>query len=120
MRMAAEYLRQGAAGRALEVLESALAPRPTDEWWMDSAVEHGPSRVLIDPAGDATSAKHAREKHGIIPDIIFIRRDGWSLGAPDHLQRDAFLMWRDDWVSFLKRPSIQPQPITEYPLCRKS
>lgn len=74
---------------------------------------HGPSRVMIDP-DEAVPPARAREQYGIIPDVIFIRDDGWSLGAPKGLEGAAFKQWSDSWVAFLRRPATTAKPITDY------
>lgn len=74
---------------------------------------NGPTRVVINADGEAVPWPRAHQK-GIFADIIFIRRDGWSLGAPAHLEEIAYRMWRDEWVGFIRRPSEIAQPIREY------
>lgn len=77
-------------------------------------MERGPSRVLISADGEATTSRRARENHGIVPDIVFIRRDGWSLGAPEYLEAAAYRLSSDEWVGFMRRPSTKARPIGEY------
>lgn len=60
----------------------------------------GPDRILINDFGDATSPKRTNIK----PDIIFIRKDSWTLGAPYHLVPLAFGMWEDEWEFILFPP----------------
>ena len=79
-------------------------------------MEDGPSRVLITAEGHSVPAHKAREQHGVVPDIIFIRRDDWSLGVPAHWESIAYNMWKNEWVAFLRRPSLQVQPIALYKL----
>lgn len=69
-------------------------------------VKTGPSRVMVAP-DEALSSARARER-GIVPDVIFIRADGWSLGAPEHLEHHAELQWIDEWIGVLRRPSTEP------------
>ena len=57
-----------------------------------------PRRVVINSDGDAVPYAIARDEHDIVPDIIFVRNDGWTLGAPRHLMNVAALMWPKDWV----------------------
>lgn len=59
-----------------------------------------PSRVMYTSEGDATTFERAMNDHHTIPEVIFLRNDGWSLGAPKHLERYAFRMWESDWVGF--------------------
>jgi len=70
----------------------------------------GPSRVLIDATGTAVSSLRARRDHGVEPDVIFIRNDGWSLGAPWHLFGAAEAMWPDQWIGILRRPETEAEP----------
>lgn len=53
---------------------------------------------------------------GIIPDVIFIRNDGWSLGAPKRTAEAAFKLWAGHYVAYLLRPEHTPRPISEYGL----
>jgi hypothetical protein len=46
---------------------------------------------------ESTSLNRARSM-GIEVDYIFIRNDGWTLGAPFHLAKDAENMWKGDWI----------------------
>lgn len=73
----------------------------------------GPHRVLVSAGGDALPSARAREQ-GVIPDVIFVRRDGWSLAAPARLERVAYQMWADEWTHFVRRPSVIARPIEEY------
>lgn len=71
----------------------------------------GPTRVLID-AYEAVPPARAKLDHGVEPDVILIRDDGWSLGAPEHLYDAAFRMWQEGWVAVLYKPfdCIYPKP----------
>lgn len=77
---------------------------------------HGPSRVVINADGEAVPSRRAHEEHGINPDIILIRKDGWSLGAPQHLAAVAFGTWADCWIGFIQKPETKPRPMSEFPL----
>jgi len=55
------------------------------------------SRVVIDSDGGAVPSEHTQ----IQPTVVYIRDDGWSLGAPEHFRSVAFAMWRDKWVAML-------------------
>ena len=70
----------------------------------------GPQRVVINEAGEATTFLRAAEEYQISPDIIFIRDDGWSLGAPKQFQDVAEQMWADKWALVI--PAIGCEPIT--------
>ena len=60
--------------------------------------EKGPTRILINESGEAVAPDKIGNEH--IPTIIFIREDGWSVGAAAHLELAAFSLWKDDWVAF--------------------
>lgn len=63
-----------------------------------SVIVGGPDRVVTNESGEATTPMRACQDHKIVPTVIFIRDDGWSLGAPEQFRRVAFEMWRDKWV----------------------
>jgi hypothetical protein len=77
---------------------------------------HGPDRVVVNVDQEAVSPRRAREEHGINPDVVFIRRDGWMLGAPARFAAAAFGAWSDHWIGFVKRPETVARPMSEYPL----
>jgi hypothetical protein len=70
-------------------------------------MESGPSRVLINASGEATTSRRAREEHHIHPVIVFIRDDGWSLAAPQELIDVAEKLWSDHWIGVIVRPSTE-------------
>lgn len=74
---------------------------------------NGPTRVMVED-GFAVSSKRAREIYNITPDIIFIRDDGWSLGAPKHLADAAEMIWENKWKGVLLRPLSVPITYGEY------
>ena len=78
--------------------------------YRDDIIANGPSRVLISP-DEGVASKPARVEHGITPDVIFIRHDGWSLGAPSHLEADARKMWEGYWIGILRKPNTEPETI---------
>lgn len=57
----------------------------------------GFSRVIINAEGEAVTPRKAFEL-GITPDVGFLRKDGWSLGAPFGLRWVAEEMWKDEWT----------------------
>lgn len=73
-----------------------------------------PDRVVVDEYGTAVSPENAKKRYGIDWRVIFIRNDGWSLGAPLFLERVAYEMWKDQWVAFWRCSSGKVQPISEY------
>lgn len=81
---------------------------------MDAIRLHGPTRVVIDGSGEATNSRRAREELGVLPDVLFMRRDGWSLAAPACFEQVAHAMWADEWEWFWRRGESTPRPIEEY------
>jgi hypothetical protein len=63
---------------------------------------------------ESTSSQRARDDHRINPDIVFVRDDGWTLGAPDYLENVAFELWEEDWWFFVRKPSRVLQSIDNY------
>lgn len=56
----------------------------------------GPDRVVINRQGLAVPAADAAFS-GILPDVVFVRNDGWSLGAPDEFEGAARRQWLNFW-----------------------
>ena len=75
---------------------------------------HGPTRVIVNRDGKGMTPKRAREFHGITPDIVFIRDDGWSLGAPKRFADIAEKIWENKWKGVLLRPLSNPMTYGEY------
>lgn len=74
----------------------------------------GPARVMINAEGEAVASARAREQFGVDPDVIFIRDDGWSLGAPKQFETVAFKLWEGSWIGFLRKPHTAARPMSEY------
>lgn len=72
---------------------------------VNQVIAEGPTRVVVDESGVATTPGSAFRNHKIEPDVIFIRDDGWSLGAPEKFQDVAERMWEDKWVVFMRKPA---------------
>ena len=80
-----------------------LAAIEEGDWPLEYELrKFGPTRVLIDKEGTADPAWRARQEHHIIPDIVFVRDDGWTLGAPAYLEDEARELWKDDWVKEIR------------------
>jgi len=60
---------------------------------------NGPTRVVIDESGEATTPGCAKDDHGIVPTVIFLRDDGWTLGAPEQFREVARKMWDDEYIA---------------------
>ena len=61
----------------------------------------GPDRVVIDREGEALPPERAKRDHNVVPDVVFLRDDGWTLGAPRSLADVARSMWAGDWVGVM-------------------
>lgn len=71
-------------------------------------------RVMVESDGLSVPHKEARDVFKITPDIIFLRNDGWTLGAPKIFERIAFKMWAGDWTHFVRTPHTQWVEIERY------
>lgn len=80
---------------------------------MDEKVT-APTRVIYNEHMDATTSERARSLYGVSPDIIFLRDDGWSLGAPAHLEYEAYRTWQNEWTAFARKGDEYFAPIAEY------
>ena len=65
-----------------------------------------PNRIVINAEGDAVPPDQAI-KLGITWDVIFVRNDGWSLGAPHHLAEVANSLWVKEWVAQIRDGKIE-------------
>lgn len=63
--------------------------------------EAGVRRVLVNIDGDAKNAKDAESRYGVTPAQIFVRDDGWSLGAPSGMIAAAYRTWEGRWVGVI-------------------
>lgn len=79
----------------------------------------GPDRVMIDEY-EAKPTKIAMDMYDQEPVVIFIRNDGWSLGATKKLVHAAERIWRDQWAAVLIRPSDEPIRYQDWCLDRET
>lgn len=75
------------------------------------AIKNGPDRVIVGRDGDAVPAKRAYEEYGIVPTVILLRYDGWTLGAPEPFVSVATNLWRGDWIGIARAPFTDFEPI---------
>lgn len=68
-------------------------------------IEQGPDKVMVSPH-EAADTERAR-RMGIGWDVVFIRVDGMTLGAPDKYRHDAERSWREFWVAYLAKPDME-------------
>jgi hypothetical protein len=69
---------------------------------LQALLSRGPSRVL---AADGTAAAPTTGLAGL--DVVFVRGDGWSLGAPSSLAEEARKLWADAWVIQIERDGTE-------------
>ena len=69
----------------------------------------GPHRVMVSE-DDAKPGHRAREM-GITSDVVFVRGDGWTLGAPKRYALAAERQWADEWIGKLDLASGVFTPI---------
>jgi len=72
-----------------------------------SVINSGPMRVVINREGESLGMKPAFDA-GSDFEIVFIRQDGWSLGAPLELATVVEKMWPDEWIAVMVPPSREP------------
>lgn len=75
---------------------------------------HGPDRVMVNKDLESVGYLRAFDR-GVTPDIIFIRDDGWTLGAPEKLEQEAYSTWPTQWVGFIRKPETEARSMSEYP-----
>jgi hypothetical protein len=76
----------------------------------------GPDRVLVWIAGawEGIPSERARREHGVVPDVVFIRTDGWMLGAQAGAGEVAAAeLYRDTWLAAIRREDPQARPLQE-------
>ena len=75
--------------------------------------KRGPDRVLVDAEGLAMNATRAMAEHNVTAQFIFIRGDGWTLGAPRHLAATAYALWVDKWVGWTDQTCRELRPMSD-------
>jgi hypothetical protein len=71
----------------------------------------GPIRVLCAADGHATDARQAERLYGVRWEIVFLRGDGWSLGAPrGPLAAVAERLWAEHWTHWMRRGDRAMRP----------
>lgn len=72
-----------------------------------------PERVIQHENGACLSGAQAVER-GLPWEIVFIRDDGWSLGAPAQLQNPAEEMWQNQWIAVYYPASARLESYAAY------
>jgi hypothetical protein len=68
---------------------------------------NGPTRVVVDRHAQAKPPERALAM-GIPVDVVFVRGDGWTLGAPEALEWVAYNTWAGDWTAVLVKGEDVP------------
>lgn len=71
-------------------------------------------KVVVNRDGLSKRPADAFHQFGEIPRVIFIRADGWSLGASGELEDVALTLWIDQWVAFRRWPDYDRRPMADY------
>jgi hypothetical protein len=72
---------------------------------IDKIRHNGINRVVVSAEGLAVSPRRALEEFNIRPEIVFVRDDDWTLGAPAVFSELAEKMWADRWVYVIVPPT---------------
>lgn len=73
---------------------------------------HGPDRVVVNRHGEG---RPPRLEPDVPIQVILIRRDGWTLGAPWDLAEVAKRLWVGEWAAFvLPTHGLRPRPMNEW------
>lgn len=81
--------------------------RPIEE---ETDIFPRPYRVVVNDQGEAWSYARALSA-GICTSVIFIRKDGWSLGAPKQFMDVAESLWADEWLVVICKTDIMPYEV---------
>jgi hypothetical protein len=71
-------------------------------------------RVVVNSDGLAVRSDRAFHEYGVISRVIFVRGDGFAVGAPNELESVAYGLWSGSWREFRRWPDYAPRPIDEY------
>lgn len=77
---------------------------------------HGPTRVLVNKEGKALPMYRVVKQNAFeetMPRIVFVRGDGWTLGAPKGLEEVAHALWAKDWVGWTDRACQELRPMSD-------
>jgi len=87
--------------------------RGLKNWSFSMTDLHKISRVVVQVENGqvvyATTPKRARDEYEVVPDVLFVRNDGWSLGARFEDEAAAFDLWADCWE---KRINLKTGEVT--------
>lgn len=72
--------------------------------------KNGPTAMIVNKRGVSTTPELAEQIYGLVPAVVFLRDDGWSMGAPKDLEEVAKKLWKKHWVAFAYSPFTEFQP----------
>lgn len=87
--------------------------RPIEEEATDEVLTNifpEPDRIVVNDQGEAWPPIRARAA-GVYMGAIFIRKDGWSLGAPRQFMDVAESLWADEWLVVICKTDIMPYEV---------
>lgn len=76
---------------------------------MHPLLQSGPRRVVINQEGNAVPPVRCPEH--LRPQVVFVRNDGWTLGATRRLALTAWRLWSAEWVKIVFLPGGQEEPL---------
>lgn len=79
----------------------------------DRVLVAGAARVLVNKDGLYVVPQVARTRYNVVPDVVFIKSTGWTLGVPTALETQAQSM-TSEWVGVLRLDTKRTQPYEEY------
>lgn len=68
---------------------------------LENIRKHGPHHVVIKESGYVVPLQTARALYDVSPDIVLIRKDGVTFGAPLDLSGVALCRYPDYWLGFV-------------------
>lgn len=72
----------------------------------------GPDAVLIDTRGTVVRPSDANTRDGVVTTIIFLRRDGTSVGTSKYYERVAFQS--EQWVGYVRTNETEGELIAGF------
>jgi hypothetical protein len=81
----------------------------SDSWKKIQQV--GPTALLVTPTDAQPTVLVKKANPDVTWDLIYIRRDGWSLGCEFYMAQHAEALHRDDWVALVRRGDIRPKKV---------
>ena len=58
-------------------------------------------RVVVNQIGYAVPPSQAWSDHAVLPEVVLVRNDGWTLATPWRFFQTALEMWKDEWLEIV-------------------